>query len=94
MIERPRRKAQEHKSTRGSEWATGSIPISKDEGMGVAPHERPELHDADEAIEVQHFGARILPVRHAREVEQLGSLRAMRRVSTTAYAWRAAHSDT
>lgn len=42
--------------------------------MGVAEDERPELHDGDEAGEVEDLGVRVPAVENSGEVEELGSL--------------------
>ena len=42
--------------------------------MGVAEDERPELHDGDEAGEVEDLSVRIAAVENSGEVEKLGSL--------------------
>ena len=46
--------------------------VSKEVGVGNAPGQRPELHDANEAGQVEHLALEILAVLHTAEVEQLG----------------------
>lgn len=42
--------------------------------MSVAEDKGSELHDGDEAGEIEDFGVRIAAVEHARQVEELGTL--------------------
>lgn len=41
--------------------------------MGEAPGERPELHDRDEACQVEHLPLQVLAVADAAQIEQLGA---------------------
>ena len=41
--------------------------------MGGAPGQGPQLHDADEARQVEHLPLQVVAVAHAAQVEQLGS---------------------
>ena len=43
--------------------------------MGVSPDEGPELHDRDESTQIVNLSILIITVDHAREVEQLSTLR-------------------
>ena len=47
--------------------------VGKEVGMREAPAQRPELHDRNEAGQVQHLPLQVLAIADAAQVEQLGA---------------------
>ena len=51
------------------------LPISNHVGVGRAPGQGSELHDRDKTAEVMDLSLLVFIMHHAREVEELSSLR-------------------
>lgn len=62
------------KSTQGQQYDMLYLQsVCEKVGVGHAPVERPELHDRNEARQVQDLPLHVLAILHATQVEQLGA---------------------